>query len=89
MKRILLSTVIPALGILIVFGAFFYDVIFAGIPYQDPTPELQASYEFHKSVAETGLKTGGLLFLCGVFAGPFIWILSGKRNANKKRLRTS
>lgn len=28
-----------------------YDIVFAGIPYQDPTPDLQARYAFHRSIA--------------------------------------
>ena len=89
MKRILRTIALPALGALIVLSSFFYDVIFAGIPYQDPTPELQAKYDFHKSVAEIGIKTGGVLFLIGIFAIPFIWFLSAKPNANKNIERTS
>jgi hypothetical protein len=37
-------------GIVVALIGFFYDVFFAGIPYQDPTPELTAEYNFHSNV---------------------------------------
>ena len=50
MKR-LWPIIIILLGITIIFIGFVYDVLFAGIPYQDPTPALQASYDFHSQIA--------------------------------------
>ena len=51
-------------GLLLVVGGFVYDVIFAGIPYQDPPPELLERYDGHKRIAS---------FICGLglvsFAG--------------------
>jgi len=32
--------VLIIVGITIIFVGFVYDVLFAGIPYQDPTPAL-------------------------------------------------
>lgn len=46
--RVALST-----GALLLFAGFVYDVIFAGIPYQDPTPELAAAYARHAGIAAT------------------------------------
>lgn len=43
-------------GIVILLG-FLYDVYFAGIPYQDPPPEILESYELHNFVATTITKT--------------------------------
>ena len=40
-----------ALGLLIILAGFVYDVWFAGIPYQDPTPAMQAAYNYHAKVA--------------------------------------
>ncbi|PKO14596.1 MAG: hypothetical protein CVU39_14055 [Chloroflexi bacterium HGW-Chloroflexi-10] len=50
MKQNLLLLLI-VLGIIIIFGGFVYDVLFAGIPYQDPTPAMLASYNFHSQIA--------------------------------------
>jgi hypothetical protein len=38
-------------GLCLLFSGFAWDVIFAGIPYQDSTPEMTARYEFHATVA--------------------------------------
>ena len=46
-----LPLILIALGIIIIFVGFVYDVLFAGIPYQDPTPALTASYNFHSQIA--------------------------------------
>ena len=51
MKRLMKIADLPILGLLILIAGFGYDVLFAGIPYQDPTPELQSRRESHKSIA--------------------------------------
>ena len=38
-------------GLLLFSAGFVYDVLFAGMPYQDPTPALEASYAFHAHIA--------------------------------------
>jgi hypothetical protein len=73
LKRIIKVTGFPVLGLLIVLAGFVYDVIFAGIPYQDPTPELQARYDFHSSIAGLIYKTGGIVLLVGIVVIPVIW----------------
>jgi hypothetical protein len=73
LKRIIKVTGFPVLGLLIVLAGFVYDVIFAGIPYQDPTPELQAQYDFHSSIAGLIYKTGGTVLLVGIVVIPVIW----------------
>ncbi len=78
--RFIKSICVSVLGIVIVIMGFVYDVLFAGIPYQDPTPELQARYDFHSSVAGMFYKTGGIVFLVGLVAIPFIW-----KRAKKKK----
>jgi hypothetical protein len=34
-------------GLALVIGGFLWFAIFAGIPYQDPSPEQAAAYKFH------------------------------------------
>jgi hypothetical protein len=70
MKRTIKIVGLPVIGLLIVMTGFVYDVLFAGIPYQDPTPELQAHYDFHSSVAGLMYKTGGIALLLGLLAIP-------------------
>jgi len=79
MKRISKTIGLPFIGFAIVLLGLFYDVLFAGIPYQDPTPELQAQYDFHSSVAGLIYKTGGIALLLGLLAIPIIRKGTGKR----------
>lgn len=72
MKRIIRLAGLPILGVALVFAGLIYDVMFAGIPYQDPTPELQARWKFHQSVAGLICKLGSIVLLLGVLALPFI-----------------
>jgi hypothetical protein len=51
-------------GLLIFVTGFLYDVMFAGIPYQDPTPELRAAYAFHSAVASF-LELAGVVVALG------------------------
>jgi hypothetical protein len=39
------------LGSLVCAAGWMYDVVFAGIPYQDPTPELAARYTLNAQIA--------------------------------------
>jgi len=48
-RRLLFLLII--FGIMLIFTGFVYDVLFAGIPYQDPTPAMQASYDLHSQIA--------------------------------------
>jgi len=68
MKRFLPLTLIT-LGILIILLGFVYDVLYAGIPYQDPTPALQASYNFHSRIAAIILWSGLGICMLGLMAG--------------------
>jgi hypothetical protein len=89
MKRLIKTAAIPAIGIVIVISGLVYDVLFAGIPYQDPTPELQARYDFHSSVAGWLCKAGGILFLAGLLAIPIILTKTRKIGAGKPLQDTS
>jgi hypothetical protein len=53
-----------ALGIIVIFAGFVYDVLYAGIPYPDPTPALEASYNFHSQIASIIRWSG--MGICGV-----------------------
>ena len=83
--RFIKTIAASVLGILIVVTGFIYDVLFAGIPYQDPTPALQAKYDFHSSVAGMFYKTGGIVFLIGLLAIPII-LRKTKRNKCQQSL---
>ena len=55
-----------AAGVCLIFGGFVYDILFAGIPYQDPTPEMAADYARHSRIASVirGIGLGAFLFGC-------------------------
>ncbi len=57
------------LGLLLLVAGFGYDLMFAGIPYQDPTPEMSARYAFHARIASAGYLVGGGAVLVGAVAG--------------------
>ena len=59
------------LGIVIFIAGFIYDSLLAGIPYQDPTPEMQSRWDLHSSIAEYIYISGSVIFLAGVLAFAF------------------
>jgi len=74
MKRIIKVMDLPTAGFAIALIGLVYDTLFAGIPYQDPAPEIQSRWEFHKSLADLFYITGGIIFLLGLLAIPVVWI---------------
>ena len=61
------------LGIMIIFVGFVYDVLFAGIPYQDPTPAMLATYNFHATIASTIRWVGTGISLLGIIIIVIRW----------------
>lgn len=55
-------------GIVLIIISFVYDTVFAGIPYQDPPPELAERYAFHAAVVSALFWLGGAVFLAGMIA---------------------
>ena len=64
-----------AAGLSLLLGGFTYDLTFAGIPYQDPTPEMSARFDFHKRIAITIYLSGVGSFLLGALAGISRWVV--------------
>lgn len=63
MKRAPAAALVIAGLCLLVLG-FGYDLVFAGLPYQDPTPQMQAEWTRHKTVASVIESMGfGLVFV--------------------------
>ena len=60
---------LAATGLALVVAGFVYDVAFAGIPYQDPTPTMAADYARHARVAALIRWLGLGLLLSGLVAG--------------------
>ena len=72
MKRALKILALPLVGLLTMITGFVYFVTFAGLPYPDPTPELQAEWKYHENISWIILKIGGFVLLVGLFAIPFL-----------------
>jgi hypothetical protein len=72
MKRALKILALPIIGLLILIAGFLYFVTFAGLPYPDSTPELQAEWNYHENISWIILKIGGFVFLVGLLAIPFL-----------------
>jgi hypothetical protein len=61
-------------GLLFLGGGFLYDILFAGIPYQDPTPALQQQYAANAATAQTLYALGGAIILVGIVIGVVQWV---------------
>lgn len=71
-------------GIIIFAIGAYYAVVKAGLPYQDPTMELQIRYATYYGVGDILLMWGSVLSLCGAIARSIIWWSCRKeRNAEK------
>ncbi|MBF0548094.1 MAG: hypothetical protein HQM08_26895 [Candidatus Riflebacteria bacterium] len=81
MKRWIKIMGIAIMGGGILFVGFAYDLLFAGIPYQDPTPEIQSRWEFHSAVAGHICLVGFLILLLGIIAIPVIWLRTRQRQS--------
>jgi hypothetical protein len=53
-------------GLLFLSGGFLYDILFAGIPYQDPPPALQQQYAASAATAQTFYIIGIVIVLLGI-----------------------
>ena len=72
MKRALKTLFLPLVGLLILIAGFLYFVTFAGLPYPDSTPELQAEWKYHENLSWIILKIGGVVLFAGLLAIPFL-----------------
>lgn len=52
-------------GIIILFIGAYYCMIKAGIPYQDPTLELQMQYAINMEIGNILVRNGFWIFICG------------------------
>jgi biotin transporter BioY len=71
-KKTLSSLIIS--GIIIFVVGVYYLMIKAGIPYQDPTPEMQLQYSVNMEVGNVLIKLG----LCMTVVGSIIRIIIGR-----------
>ena len=62
--RLIINSVMLA-GVIIFFIGWYYEIIKAGIPYQDPPLELQVKYAVNMGIGETLVGNGFVIAICG------------------------
>jgi hypothetical protein len=62
------------IGLAILGAGLFYDTMFAGIPYQDPTPEMSTRYARESEIASAIMKVGIWVFLFGLVVYVARWL---------------
>jgi hypothetical protein len=67
--------ILIATGLILLLGGFAYDLNLAGIPYQDPTPEMSERFNRHKNIASVIYLCGVGALLVGVLASLIRWII--------------
>ncbi len=67
------------IGLALLLLGLFFDAIFAGLPYHDPTPEIVANWILQKQIARSAWVAGLLLLVVGCLRGAFA-CLSRKRS---------
>ena len=77
LKRVFTSIILA--GILVLCAGLYYLVIKAGIPYQDPTPEMQLQYSINMGIGDVLTKMGIFTILAGAVCRIIIGILSRKK----------
>lgn len=82
--KILLDIVIVA-GVIMLFAGLYFWLIKAGIPYQDPTPEMQMQYAKNLHTGEILIAAG---FLVSIFA-PVPRIIVGIVARRRKQRNTN
>lgn len=69
-----LSLILFIFGIGFIILGFIYEGIFAGIPYQDPTPELFQKYMHYVSVGQNFYNIGLILLIVGMLTILSQWL---------------
>ncbi len=67
------------IGFMTLIFAFIYDVMFVGLPYQDPLPDLQLVQEAQSKIVSTIAWCGVALVITGITGG-LIRIINRLRN---------
>ena len=60
------------LGVAVTAAGFVYHLALAGIPYQAPTPEMEARWRYHDRVGSATMSVGAVPLLLGLTALGFV-----------------
>jgi len=61
-------------GLLLMVAGLAYDVMFAGIPYQDAPDDLLAEYNRHQAISNWIIHAGLLIAAIGALGSMIIWV---------------
>ena len=79
LKKIFSSLIISGAVILLI--GLYYMMIKAGIPYQDPTTEMQIQYEINLGIGNVLSLTGFCMTVIAVIIRVVLGVVSKKKNA--------
>ena len=79
LKKIFSSLIIS--GAIILLIGLYYMMIKAGIPYQDPTTEMQIKYEINMGIGNVLSLTGFCMTVIAVIIRVVLGVVSKKKNA--------
>ena len=65
MKIIKIANSIILSGIIILMIGIYYFLVKAGIPYQDPSTEMEIRYAVNSGIGEELIRTGSVLVILG------------------------
>ncbi len=67
---------------------FVYASLFAGIPYQDPTPEIAANYAFHSKISNSIIILGLGSLLIGLISAILKYLVAKIGNTENKGINS-
>ena len=76
-----------ALGIIVIFAGLVYDILYAGIPYPDPTPDLTARYNYYSQIASIIRWSGMGICITGGAVIIIQWLARKSRNPESPKSR--
>ncbi len=77
LKKILSSLIISGAVILLI--GLYYLIIKAGIPYQDPTTEMQIQYAVNMGIGNVLSLTGFCMTVLAAVIRIILWVISRKK----------
>ena len=81
--RISGSLFLIASGATLIVSGFAYDLKFAGLPYPDPTAEMQERWIFYQGVSERIILTGVAFFGVGCVWKAAQWTINLSKKQHK------
>ncbi len=66
-------------GCIVLAVGVYYEMIKAGIPYQDPPPALQIQYAVNMGIGEELCRIGFFTILAGLAFRLVVWLLTRNR----------